>query len=209
MVIPFRPRACGLTLREGQPRSDVGEVLDGRRAVEVRTDQATPRGEPLGGAEVVEVRVDGVPLEEEDEARRRLDAARHAYRSAAGGLGERLPRLAVGGGELVLLAGYDIDQTPLKHHAGETTAPQDPRKPEEGGPRHAGSGGPSGTMDATRRGVFPRDSVVNTVSRRSGPEPGPAAASPALAGAGQNAGRRRDLRSHVVPSGGWSRVRFP
>ena len=42
------------------------------------------RGEPLGAAEVLLVRLDGVPLDEQDEARRRLDAAGHPHRAAAG-----------------------------------------------------------------------------------------------------------------------------
>src|SRR5690348_5078206 len=56
-------------------------------------------------------------------------------------------------------------------------------------------------MDATRRGVFPRDGVVSTAAG-PGAHRAPAAGTPGAVGRRAASGGGRDLRSHVVPSGG-------
>src|SRR6266536_1199763 len=149
---------CGFT-----GSSDVDEVLDPWRPVEVRADQAAPRGEPLGGPEVLQVRLDGLPLDQKDEAGRRLHAPGHPYRAAALGARQHLACLAVRGGELVLPPGYHVDESHFQHHAAETSVT--PMPPDQGSRGH---------RQATMCGT----SALSPARRSSPPCPAQPAAAP-------------------------------
>src|SRR5262249_37291949 len=104
-----RRREAGPSLSRASGRY-VEEVLHHGGRGEVRSDQASPLPDPVGGAEVVQVGLDRLPLDQQHEARGRLDAPGHPDREAAGGAGQDGVGLPVGGGERVLLARGDVDE---------------------------------------------------------------------------------------------------
>ncbi len=122
---PVAPRATPAAARPPcRPASggDVLRVLDGGWAGEVRPDGGAPAGEPVGGAEAVLVRRDAVPLDEQHEPAGRLHAAGHAHRPAARRGRDLVAHRPVGGGEVVLVAGQDVDERDLHHHGGQSAS---------------------------------------------------------------------------------------
>src|SRR5882757_3443662 len=113
---PARWSDCGSN-RGSDCWSNLRGVLDPRVAGEERPDQFPPAGEAVGLAESLGVRLEGVPLDEQYERRRRLDAADHpgvAEPRRGGGQWQRLP---VRGGEVVLAAGLNGELCYLQDHA--------------------------------------------------------------------------------------------